>query len=261
MLGRFFDDCCVLKKLLEVQASKLYEAYSVWCEKSGERPHAANKFGQLVGKRNQFRKIKKHLDGKSAWFWLGIGLVDGGTFPEFGTAVKHSHSKGFKRSEEKGEPDLQVRHKGMPSRNPDGESLEQFGTGAEKSAEESSNDVVSDAVPNPKILQNKSGTSSITFRRMNHNSSNKTEGVPAEDLSGSLSRLIVKGDKMGVRLLDALEQGLPGDKVKAVLDMRQSGQLYHAGKILNRYLEDAGIAGLSGKQVDRMLKEFRAQNA
>ena len=247
--------------MLEVQASKLYEAYSTWSEKSGERPHAANKFGQLVGKRNQFRKIKKHLDGKSAWFWLGIGLVDGGTFPEFGTAVKHSHSKGLKSSEEKGEPDLQVRLRKTPLCNPESERLEQFGTGAEKSAEESSNDVVLDAVPNPKILQNKSGTSSITFRRVDHNSSNKTEGVPAEDLPGSLSRLIVKGDKMGIRLLDALEQGLPGDQVQAVLDMRQSGQLHHAGKILNRYLADAGIAGLSGKQVDRMLKEFRARNA
>ena len=167
----------------------------------------------------------------------------------------------MKSSEEKSEPDLQVRHKKPLLRNPDSGSLEQFGTEAKKSAEESSNDVVSDAVPNPKILQNKSGTSSITFRRVDHNSSNKTEGVPAEDVPGSLSRLIVKGDKMGVRLLDALEQGLPGDQVQAVLDMRQSGQLYHAGKILNRYLEDAGIVGLSGKQVDRMLKEFRAQNA
>ena len=59
VLGRFFDDCCIQKELCEVQTSKLYEAYSVWSEKSGERPHAANKFGQLVGKRNQFRKIKK----------------------------------------------------------------------------------------------------------------------------------------------------------------------------------------------------------
>ena len=72
---------------------------------------------------------------------------------------------------------------------------------------------------------------------------------------------VINASEMGVRLLDALEQGLPGDKVKAVLDMRQSGQLHHAGKILNRYLADAGIAGLSGKQVDRMLKEFRARNA
>ena len=66
---------------------------------------------------------------------------------------------------------------------------------------------------------------------------------------------------MGVRLQDAFEKGLPHEKVKVVLDMRQSGQSYHAGKILNEYLGEVGIVGLSSKQVDQVLKDFRAQRA
>ena len=87
------------------------------------------------------------------------------------------------------------------------------------------------------------------------------DGSSAEDVANSLSRLIVKGDEVGVRLQDAFEKGLPHEKVKIVLDMRQSGQSYHAGKILNEYLGEVGIAGLSGKQVDRMIKDFRTQDA
>ncbi len=78
-----------------------------------------------------------------------------------------------------------------------------------------------------------------------------------DDVANSLSKLVVKGDKVGVRLQDAFEKGLPHEKVKIVLDMRQSGQAYHAGKILNRYLAEAGIAGVSGKWVDQILKSSK----
>ena len=94
VIGRFFDECCIQKELCEVQASKLYEAYDAWCQKSGEHAHAANKFGQQVKKRNQFGKIKKRINGKSGWVWQRIGLLYDGSVPNSGTPIEHSHSRG-----------------------------------------------------------------------------------------------------------------------------------------------------------------------
>ena len=64
VIGRFFDECCVLGNEHETQVSKLYDSFREWCGRNGEGGYAANKFGQLVGKRNQFEKKRKKMNNK-----------------------------------------------------------------------------------------------------------------------------------------------------------------------------------------------------
>jgi len=78
VIGRFIDECCVLGREHEAQASKLYDSFKGWCERNGEGGYASNKFGQLVGKRNQFEKKRKKMNNKVAYVWMGIGLLSDG---------------------------------------------------------------------------------------------------------------------------------------------------------------------------------------
>ena len=158
VLGRFFEDCCIQKELCEVQTSKLYEAYDAWCQNSGERAHAANKFGQLVKKRNQFGKIKKRINGKSVWVWQGIGLLYDGSVPNSGTPIEHSPSEGLSPLSKSSDPDRHVNYKKMPSRNSEPVDMGQSGTLDDKPAEESNDDVGSETVPESNMQQNEPGT-------------------------------------------------------------------------------------------------------
>ena len=57
VIGRFFDDCCILESGHQSQASVLYQAFRSWCERNGEKGYAANKFGAMVRKEKELKKI------------------------------------------------------------------------------------------------------------------------------------------------------------------------------------------------------------
>ena len=75
VIGRFFDDCCILESGHQTQASVLYQAFRNWCERNGEKGYAANKFGGLIGKEKQLERIRTRIDKKSCYVWKGIGLL------------------------------------------------------------------------------------------------------------------------------------------------------------------------------------------
>jgi putative DNA primase/helicase len=75
VIGRFFDDCCILESGHQTQASVLYQAFRNWCERNGEKGYAANKFGGLIGKEKQLEKIRTRIDKKSCYVWKGIGVL------------------------------------------------------------------------------------------------------------------------------------------------------------------------------------------
>ena len=64
VIGRFFDDCCILESGHQTQASVLYQAFRNWCERNGEKGYAANKFGGLIGKEKQLERIRTRIDKK-----------------------------------------------------------------------------------------------------------------------------------------------------------------------------------------------------
>ena len=75
VIGRFFDDCCILESGHQSQASLLYQAFRNWCERNGEKGYAANKFGAMVSKEKQLERIRTRIDKKSCYVWKGIGVV------------------------------------------------------------------------------------------------------------------------------------------------------------------------------------------
>ena len=75
VIGRFFDDCCILESGHQTQSSVLYQSFRNWCERNGEKGYAANKFGGLIGKEKQLEKIRTRIDQKSCYVWKGIGVL------------------------------------------------------------------------------------------------------------------------------------------------------------------------------------------
>ena len=75
VIGRFFDDCCILESGHQTQASLLYQAFRNWCERNGEKGYAANKFGAMVSKEKQLDRIRTRIDKKSCYVWKGIGVL------------------------------------------------------------------------------------------------------------------------------------------------------------------------------------------
>ena len=75
VIGRFFDDCCILESGHQTQASLLYQAFKEWCERNGEKGYAANKFGAMVSKEKQLDRIRTRIDKKSCYVWKGIGVL------------------------------------------------------------------------------------------------------------------------------------------------------------------------------------------
>ena len=65
MIGRFFDDCCSLEPAHQTQASVLYLAFKEWCERNGEKGYAANKFGAMISKEKELKKIRTRIDKKA----------------------------------------------------------------------------------------------------------------------------------------------------------------------------------------------------
>ena len=75
IIGRFFDDYCILESGHQTQASVLYLAFRNWCERNGEKGYAANKFGAMIRKEKELKKIRTRIDKKSCYVWKGIGLL------------------------------------------------------------------------------------------------------------------------------------------------------------------------------------------
>lgn len=72
-LSTFLEECTVAVKTGEVQASKLYNAYKVWCEDNGERPMNGTQFGRKLGARG----VEKYIHTSTRrTFYLGIGLLN-----------------------------------------------------------------------------------------------------------------------------------------------------------------------------------------
>lgn len=73
-LAAFFEDRCVIRNGLMTPASRLYKAYQMWCDDSGEHAETQKMFGMRLSERGFVsEKIKRgqHKDRKG---WLGIGL-------------------------------------------------------------------------------------------------------------------------------------------------------------------------------------------
>ena len=71
VLSEFLSDCCIEGPSHEVETRLLYDAYSAWCEKNGDRPLAKRTLGRKL-KEKGFMPGKVNL-GQSRG-WNGIGL-------------------------------------------------------------------------------------------------------------------------------------------------------------------------------------------
>lgn len=72
VLSYFIDDVCVLSESSKVSAKSLYEAYSSWCYRNGERPLTKRDFSSRLTERGY--TSAKGTGGY--YFWKGIGIVD-----------------------------------------------------------------------------------------------------------------------------------------------------------------------------------------
>lgn len=73
VLGAFLADRCVTDPGCTVAAGQLYEAYTKWCETSGERKISLKRFGQAMGERG----FLKEQDGRTRrQMYQGVGLLE-----------------------------------------------------------------------------------------------------------------------------------------------------------------------------------------
>ncbi len=71
MIGEFLSDCCIIKPEARVSASDLYQKYSEWSGKSGEKNTMSKRtFGQCLAERG-FEAVRT----TAARFWRGIGMT------------------------------------------------------------------------------------------------------------------------------------------------------------------------------------------
>jgi putative DNA primase/helicase len=79
VLAAFLDERCVISANVRAQASALYGSYRQWCEETGEKPESQRAFGMRLGERGFDRR-----KSRGVYWWLGIGLPDGGPAPQGG---------------------------------------------------------------------------------------------------------------------------------------------------------------------------------
>ncbi len=75
-MGRFLEDCCIVRPAARATAKELYAAFQVWHAEAGEgdRPMSQKAFGQRLAERG----FEAARVGKSrARYWVGVGLRDG----------------------------------------------------------------------------------------------------------------------------------------------------------------------------------------
>lgn len=73
VLGAFLDDCCELGPRYAVPVGELFEAYTRWCDQSGEEPLGKNAFSKLLGARGLQKG--RRSDGQGTRIWRGIRLL------------------------------------------------------------------------------------------------------------------------------------------------------------------------------------------
>ena len=73
LIGGFIDECCVQESNVQVSSKILYQAYSNWCENSGEFQLKQNWFGRKLREKGFENKV---LGSKRARYWLGLDLMD-----------------------------------------------------------------------------------------------------------------------------------------------------------------------------------------
>jgi P4 family phage/plasmid primase-like protien len=71
ILGRFLNDCCLIKKNLETKGKMLYAAYHRWANDSGERPITQTAFGRKLGEKGF-----DSYHSRNGVIWIGLGLID-----------------------------------------------------------------------------------------------------------------------------------------------------------------------------------------
>lgn len=69
VLGSFIESCCVEGETNRAGSSELYEAYTKWCDKNGERPFKQKTFSQRLAERGYAKKKTKKGN-----VFLGIGI-------------------------------------------------------------------------------------------------------------------------------------------------------------------------------------------
>lgn len=83
-LAAFMDEHCVTGPGFKVLAERLYEHYSIWCDKSGERRDPKKAFVARLTERGFTRRRESAGVNKGRYVWVGIGLRDDGRPPEDG---------------------------------------------------------------------------------------------------------------------------------------------------------------------------------
>ena len=75
IIGPWVSECCVLQVNARESASKLYESYTAWCVKNGERAMSQRMFGARLTERGFERRKGMLGSGGLIGYW-GIGLLD-----------------------------------------------------------------------------------------------------------------------------------------------------------------------------------------
>lgn len=73
VLAGFLDECCDLGPATRAPATPLFQAYEVWCKRSGERAVSQRAFGVRLAERG-FTKVRGGRTG--GYVWHGIGLLN-----------------------------------------------------------------------------------------------------------------------------------------------------------------------------------------
>jgi len=95
VIAAFIDECCVVHDGAFATASALYQAYTDWCEGTGERRESQRRFGERLRERGYERGRVSSGVSKGKYEYLGIGLVHGGDPPENGPGGEPSTNQRF----------------------------------------------------------------------------------------------------------------------------------------------------------------------
>ncbi len=74
-IGRFLEECCEINPEAESTVKELYQAYTQWCQESGEKPTTKNEFSQLMEERG----FEPGRTGKKGRYWKGLKPTGGDT--------------------------------------------------------------------------------------------------------------------------------------------------------------------------------------
>ena len=83
-LASFLDEDCVTGSSYRVLAERLYQRYTTWCDKSGERKDPKKAFVARLEERGVERRRETAGVNKGRYIWLGIGFRSDDEPPEDG---------------------------------------------------------------------------------------------------------------------------------------------------------------------------------